>query len=89
MANILAIGSGIMVIIIGAVMLLVGTQVFASLDGNFSCYTATMNNSESGQATCLSVKSLGWLIIGLAPYGLVFTGIFLIFGSILGVGRLG
>lgn len=84
MANLLALGGGILTIIVGGVLLLVGTQVFASLDSNFSCYTASMNASADAQDTCLSVKSNVWLILSIAPYGLVFTGIFLIFGTIIG-----
>lgn len=84
MANMLALGGGILTIIVGGVLLLVGTQVFASLDRNFSCYTTQMNASDDGQTTCLTVKSNVWLILGIAPYGLVFTGIFLIFGTIVG-----
>jgi len=81
MANMLALGGGILTIIVGGVLLLVGTQVFASLDNNFNCSSITNGN---GTNACNNVKTNVWLILSIAPYGLVFTGIFLIFGSIIG-----
>lgn len=81
MANMLALGGGILAIIVGGVLLMVGTQVFGSLDNNFDC--TTINNTQ-GQAACETTKDNVWLILGIAPYGLVFAGIFLIFGGITG-----
>lgn len=84
MANMLALGGGILTIIVGGVLLLVGTQIFASLDESFDCTLAPYNASTDAENTCESVKSNIWLILSIAPYGLVFTGIFLIFGTMIG-----
>ena len=69
---------------VGGVLLLVGTQVFASLDASFNCAELPYNQSTDAENTCESVKSNIWLILSIAPYGLVFTGIFLVFGTMIG-----
>lgn len=84
MANMLALGGGILSIIIGGVLLLVGTEIFANLDESFDCSVSPYNASADAESTCNDVKSNVWLILGIAPYGLVFTGIFLIFGTMIG-----
>lgn len=80
----IALGGGILTIIVGGVLLLVGAQIFAQLDSQFSCTSSPYNTSTQAQQTCTSIKSNVWLILGIAPYGLVFTGLFLVFGTLLG-----
>jgi len=81
MTNMMALGGGILAIIVGGVLLMVSTQVFGSIDNNFVCSNIT---NDDGEAACNTVKDNVWLILGIAPYGLVFAGIFLIFGGITG-----
>jgi hypothetical protein len=66
------------------VLLLVGAQIFAQLDQQFDCDASPYNTSADAESTCESIKSNVWLILGIAPYGLVFTGLFLVFGTLLG-----
>lgn len=84
MVNMIALGGGILTIIVGGVLLLVGAQIFAQLDTQFNCDELPYNTSTDAQQTCESIKSNVWLILGIAPYGLVFTGLFLVFGTLLG-----
>lgn len=81
MSSMITLGVGILTIIIGGVLLQVGTQVNGNLDNNFSCTNIT--NTE-GQAACNTTKDNVWLILQIAPYGLVFAGLFLIFAPVMG-----
>ena len=67
---------GIFAIIIGAVFLLIGVQVYGSVDNTFSCDTI---HNTNGTATCNTVKSVTWTLLSLAPYGLLLGGIGIIF----------
>jgi hypothetical protein len=47
----------------------------------FDCMSISKTD---GQNAYISIKDIVWSILGIAPYGLLFAGIFLIFGSITG-----
>ena len=81
MSMMIGLGAGILTIIVGGVLLMVGIQVNGNLDENFACLEI---NSTEGQAACETTKENVWLILSIAPYGLVFFGIFLIFGTVTG-----
>lgn len=82
MANsILGIGIGILSVILGGVLLQVGTQVNSSLDDSFSCTNITNAN---GQEACTTTKDNIWLVLQIASYGLLFGGLFLVFAPVMG-----
>lgn len=79
--NVGILGMGIIAIIVAGLFLLVGTQIFGNLDNSFAC---TDVNNTDGQKACDNVKDNTWLLLKIAPYGVLITGIFLIFGSVTG-----
>lgn len=81
MNAILGIGIGIISVILGGVLLQVGTQVNASLDNSFNCDSI---NSTNGQTACTTTKDNVWLILQIASYGLLFGGLFLVFAPVMG-----
>ena len=82
MANsILGIGIGILSVILGGVLLQVGTQVNSSLDDSFSCVNITNAN---GEEACNTTKDNIWLVLQIASYGLLFGGLFLVFAPVMG-----
>lgn len=81
MNSFLSIGIGILGVIIGGVLLQVGTQVNASIQDQFDCANIT---SSQGQSACETTQNNVWLIISIASYGLVFGGLFLVFAPVVG-----
>lgn len=79
--TIIAIGIGIISIILGAVLLQVGIDVNSELDDQFNCANIT---STDGEDACNTTKSNVWLILQIASYGLLFSGLFLVFAPVMG-----
>lgn len=75
------------ILIVGAVAMILGgfwlffsNQLFGSVDNNFSCSEYTVD----GEKACDNVKDTTWLLLKMAPYGFIITGLFLTVGTIIG-----